>query len=297
MSAEIPGESPATISFSKKCWRVPWITLRKYAETDGEQRAASFAYYALFALFPLIVLFVSVSSQFVDKDEAAKNIIDYISNYIPVSEKGQDEVINAVSSVVNSRKPVGIFAVLAVLWSSLGFFHALVRGVNRAWGTQEYPWWKLPFKNLLMLGIIASALFIGILAPAIVDAVEKYIRSHNPIIGARMIFQTFVYARLLLPSLVLFYGFTMFYKFAPRSHALFGQVWFAALVVTGALQGLRNLFVYYAQNVAHFNVVYGAFGSVVALLMWIYLSGTIIILGGCLCAAQAEVFGKTRKLE
>jgi YihY family inner membrane protein len=128
-----------------------------------------------------------------------------------------------------------------------------------------------------------------------VQALENYIWSRNPVIGAHMIFHIFVYARLLLPSLVLFYAFSMFYKFAPRKHAHFKQIWVAALMVTLALQALRNLFIYYTQHIAHFNVVYGALGSVVALLMWIYLSGMIIILGGCLCAAQDKVFGVKKK--
>jgi Ca2+-transporting ATPase len=267
------------------------MTLRKYAETDGEQRAASFAYYALFALFPLIVLFVTVSSQFVDKNEATNNIIQVIRNYMPIGAEGEDIVINTVSGVVNSRKPVGIFAVLAVVWSSLGFFHALVRGVNRAWGTLEYPWYRLPFKNLVMIGIVASALFIGVVTPAIVQTVESYVRSHNPPVGEKMLAHTFGYARMLLPWVVLFYGLSMFYKFAPRHHPQFGKIWVSALFVTFALQGLRFLFVFYAQRVAHFNVVYGAFGGVMAFLMWIYLSGSIIILGGCMSAAQSEVFG------
>jgi len=38
-----------------------------------------------------------------------------------------------------------------------------------------------------------------------------------------------------------------------------------------------------------FKSVYGTFGSVVALLMWIYLTGAVIILGGCFCAARAEI--------
>jgi len=185
-----------------------------------------------------------------------------------------------------------------VVWSSLGFFHALVRGVNRAWGTYEYPWYRLPFKNLIMVGILASVLFIGIIVPAIIQGIETYVWTHESTEEFGRIIQTFgVYARLLLPSLVMFYGFTMFYKFAPRQHPLFGEVWFAALMVTLALQWLRNVFVVYAQNVRHFQSVYGVFGGVMALLMWIYLSGTIIILGGCLCAVQAEVLGRKGKSE
>jgi YihY family inner membrane protein len=293
MSAKSPSN---IILLLGNTWRVAWGTLRKYAETDGEQRAASFAYYALFALFPLIVLFVTVSSQFVNKAEASNQIIHYIEQYMPMREGGEDAVMKAVTGVVNSRRPAGIFAVLAVVWSSLGFFHALVRGVNRAWGTYEFPWYRLPVKNLVMVAILASVLFIGIIVPAILQAIENYVWTHKSTVNFGIIIQTLgIYARLLLPSCVMFYGFTMFYKFAPRQHRLFGEVWFAALVVTLALQALRNVFVVYAQNGAHFRSVYGVVGGVMAVLMWIYLSGTIIIMGGCLSAVQAEVLGKKGK--
>jgi Ca2+-transporting ATPase len=66
-------------------------------------------------------------------------------------------------------------------------------------------------------------------------------------------------------------------------------VWIEAALVTGALGGLQKLFVFYAGHVTNFNVLYGTFGSVVALLLWIYLTGTVIIAGGCSCAARAEV--------
>jgi len=285
-------ESPLiSLSFLKKTWRVIWLALCKYAHTDGEQRAASFAYYALFALFPLLVLFVTISSQFIDKQEASDKIVKFINNYVPMGDEGEDAVIHTVIGVVNSRTPVGIFAVLALVWGSLGFFHALVRGVNRAWGTFEYPWYRLPFKNLAMVGILASALFIGIIAPVIMQAVQDYLLRENPTIWANM-WHTFNAAQQLLPWLVLFYAFSMFYKFAPRQHPQFSEVWLSALVVTFALQGLRKLFVLYTHSFIHFNKVYGAFGGIVALLMWIYLTGSVIIFGGCLAAARAEILGK-----
>lgn len=290
MSAKPPSK---VISLLGTGWRIVWGTVRKYAETDGEQRAASFAYYALFALFPLILLFITVTSHFVDKREAAHRIINYIDKYLPMDEGGENAVEGVVTGMISSSKPVGIFAGFAVLWSSLGFFHALVRGVNRAWGTHEYPWYRLPFKNLIMVGIVASVLFIGIIVPAIIQGVDTYVETHEAMAEFRYMVQTFgIYARLLLPTLVMFYGLTMFYKFAPRRHPHFGEVWFAAMVVTLSLQCLRSVFVVYAQNVRHFQSVYGVFGGVMALLMWIYLSGTIIILGGCLSAVQAEVLGR-----
>lgn len=280
---------PANASRLHLAGAVVWDALRKYSATDGQQCAASFAYYAFFALFPLIILFVSLGSMFLDENRASTTIIGYVGNYVPVGPDGQNVVTTTINGVIKSRKKVGSFAVLGIIWSSLGFFHSLVRGVNRAWGTHEYPWWRLPIKNLGMVGIVASALLLGIVAPPVVDAVETFMwRHHFDLVGGPL-FVAFKVARFLLPLAVLFYGFSMFYKFAPRRRTLFSEVWAGALVVTILLQLLQHLFVFYARNFAHFNKIYGAFGGVVVLLMWIYLSGSIIIFGGCLCAARAGV--------
>ena len=59
--------------------------------------------------------------------------------------------------------------------------------------------------------------------------------------------------------------------------------------MTLGLHVLQWLFLYYTKNITNFNALYGTFGSVIALLVWIYLSGAIIILGGCLCAARHEI--------
>jgi len=61
------------------------------------------------------------------------------------------------------------------------------------------------------------------------------------------------------------------------------------VLVTLLLQGLQRLFVIYSRNIGEFNRLYGTLGSVIALLMWIYLSGTVIILGGCIAASIYEV--------
>lgn len=274
--------------------RILWLAVWRYFETDGEQRAASFAYYAFFALFPLILFFVMIGSSVLDYAEVANRVMKVVGTYIPVvgdDPHSKGVVFDTIEGVVNSRKRAGAIAVLAIVWGSLGFFHALVRGINRAWGTLEYPWWKLPFKNVLMVLVVGSALFVGVIAPVIVDAVQAFLVRQNFLPGARTLSPAFSLARPLIPVAVLFYAFTMFYKFAPRRKTLLAEVWLAALLVAVGLQGLQALFVLYARNFSNFNKFYGAFGGVVAFLMWIYLSGSMIILGGCLCAVAAELKG------
>jgi len=278
--------------------RILWRALVKYDETDGEQRAASFAYYAFFAMFPLIVFLITLATSFLktekEQTELRDKVMEYVSAYIPQSQDST-VVINTISGVVKSRKSAGIIAFSILAWSAMRFFQALVRGVNRAWGTKEYAWWRLPIKNMFMTAILASALLLGVVAPSVIKIVEDVYKDHANKVGLDfhlawwLAWWVFYLARLIIPILVLFYSFAMFYKFAPQRKTLFREVWGAALFCTVSLEILQRVFVLYTTNITQFNALYGTFGSVVALLLWIYLSGSIIILGGCISAARYEI--------
>ena len=92
----------------------------------------------------------------------------------------------------------------------------------------------------------------------------------------------------VIPLLVVFLSLSLFYRLAPRRPTRFAEVWAAALCATALLRAAESLFVIYIKNFATLNAVYGAFGGIMALLLWIYFSGCIFIFGACLCAAQAE---------
>ncbi len=274
-----------------RIWATVWRSLVKYSETDGEQRAASFAYYALFALLPLTVLLITIGTRFLgDQTKATQAVFQLMSDYMPGLSTGES-VQSTVENFMRSRLGSGLVSFAIVLWCSLRFFQALVTGVNKAWGTKEYDWWRLPLMNLLMVTILSSALLIGIVTPTVINGIDKYYIDHQSFfgfdqgLGARML----NLVRWLLPPLLLFYALALFYKFAPRRKTTFREVWLEAISVTLVLGGLQKLFLIYAGKVAQFNIVYGTFGSVVALLMWIYFTGATIILGGCFCAARAEI--------
>ena len=270
---------------------IAWRAAQKFDETDGEQRAASFAYYAFFAMFPLILLLITIGTTFFDAEFASSKIIAYVSTQIPLEEQDASVILHTIDGVVRSRKSAGFIAFGVLAWTSLRFFQALVRGVNRAWGTKEYSWWRLPIKNLGMLGILTSVLFLGILAPVVLKQIEEFYWAHSRRVGLDFTFLWYVFefAKLLIPILVLFLGMSLFFKYAPRRKTLFVEVWSGALFVTVSLEILQRLFVLYTRNIGNFNALYGTFGSVIALLLWIYLTGAIIILGGCISAARYEI--------
>jgi len=252
-------------------------TFQRYGQIDGEQCAASFAYYAFFSLFPLILLLVVVGTFFVpDRLQAARDVVQQVQAYVPLQAKDKAVLVETVDRAIQNGWRAGILGILALIWSGLRFFQALVIGVNRAWGFKDYNWWKLPLKNLFMIGILISALMLGLVAPLIFNRLRTmFYLDLNLIVGLLPI---------ILPPAILFYGLLMFYKFAPRRSARFSQVWIAALLATLLLELGQNVFAWYLGAFTSFDALYGVFGTIMGLLLWIYFSGVILLLGGCIAA-------------
>ncbi len=266
-----------------------WEAMKRFVEIEGEQHASSFGFYAFFSLFPLILLFVTIGSLFWDHEMVLNYIIENIGHYLPLNSTDRSLVDSTIRGITEKGKGLGAIAVLGLLWTSSRFFHALVRGVNCAWRTKEYPWWRLPIRSFLMLVLVASALFIGVVMPLILTYLPQLTFLRTVFVS-----DLSAMATLFVPSLILFYGLCMFFKFAPRRQTRFGEVVFPAVVTTCLLQVCRALFARYVYEFSNINMVYGAVAIVIVLLLWIYLSGVLIIYGGCLCAVQAEKSGQIR---
>lgn len=268
----------------------------RYSEIDGEQRAASFAYYAFLSLFPLILLLITFGSFFLNNEAAVQQeVLNLVENVYPLSGSERLGIIETVSDFMQKRSGAGLVAIGGLIWTSLRFFQALVRAVNRAWGTKEYSWWRLPLRNLMLVAVVGVSLLIGAITSFVYTGIESYITNHSLGVPTWVIQPVFTFASVdrLVTFVVLSVGLLCFFKIAPRKHPRFRFVWFPAVFSAVLLQLLQLLFELYTTNVAKFNVIYGAFGGAVALLMWVYFSGSVIIFGGCLSAILAEEEGLT----
>jgi len=285
----------------KKPYDIIVKTIHTYGEIDGDQLAAAFAYYVIFSMVPLVALLLTVGSLFFSSDD----VIHTIKRFIPLLDSEQKFLWDGVTRLEKLRGGVSVVSIVILAWSSLTFFQALVRGVNRAWHTVEIPWWQLPIKNLLMIFIIGSALFAGLLIPALLQGVrdallstQSFLYQHFPFLDLQQInvhaFSSLLdLGRYVLGGGVLFYSFSMLYMLAPRWRVRFANVWFPSIIVTLALVLCQIAFVNYLPRFVNYSLVYGSFVGIMMLLLWIYLSGAIILFGGCLCASMAKAEGFT----
>ena len=268
---------------TRRVWSILRFSVKTFLRIDGAQWGGAFAFHAFFSLFPLMVLLVTIASSFIDRDRAGKEVIAYMESYVPISGAMQHRIFDVIAGVINARKHASAIALLILIWGALQCFTTLIHATNRAWDTAVYNWWRTPMKSLVLFGIIAVAVFLGIAVPVLATMAKAWF---FPVYDV----SSWVYGlgSFFIPLLAMFLALSLFYQFAPSRVTRFAEVWAGALCATLLLRAAESLFVIYLKDFATLNAVYGAFGGIMALLLWIYISGCIFIFGACLCVAQAE---------
>lgn len=269
---------------TRRLWAILRFAVDKYFQIDGLQWAAAFAFNGLFSLFPLMVLFLTIASSFVSPERAGKEVLVYLGGYAPINGEMQRRILDTIASVINARGRAGVVAFLILVWSALQCFSTLIQATNRAWGAEVHKWWRLPLKSLVLLGITAAAGLLGMAVPVVMGMRTSWL---FPVHDLRSL----IYGpgSVVIPLVVVFLGLSLFYWLAPRRTTRFAEVWAAALFATVLLRAGERVFVIYLKNFSRLNAVYGAFGGFMALLLWVYISGCIVIFGACLCAGQSEM--------
>jgi Ca2+-transporting ATPase len=267
----------------RSVWNIFYLAIKRFFNIDGTQFAGAFAFNAFFSLFPLIILFVTIASVFIDQNLAEKEITAFIGNYIPISGAMKSYVFETITGVVKAREEMGAVALIILIWTSLQCFVTLVYATNHAWNTVNYNWWRLSLKSLTLLGTTAGTVILSMFIPVLTSMAKGWFFTAN---DSYPWFYNF--GSYFIPLVVVFVSLNLFYKLAPRQSKKYSQVWKAALCATILLQIANSVFVVYLNNFATLNAVYGAFGGIMALLLWIFLSGCVFIFGACLCAIQTE---------
>ena len=260
---------------------LPWPELfrRTIVDTfdDGcPGLAAQLAFYFLLALFPALLFVVSLLA-YLPVDAAFDTIVERMRPFLP------NDVIKLISSEIDkllsgSRQSLLTFAIAGAIWSSSSAMTAVITTLNRAYDIEEFrPWWKT---RLIAIGLsVALAVFV-VIAFALVVGGSDLAAAVASWLGAGDLFQrVWTVAQWPIAFLFVVFAIDLVYYLAPNAETEW--VWITpGSVLATALWLLTSLgFKWYLQYVSNVAVVQGAIGSVIVLLLWLYLSGFAILIG------------------
>ncbi|MEN8613688.1 YihY/virulence factor BrkB family protein [Dehalogenimonas sp. THU2] len=247
--------------------------LRRIAEEwsrdDASDRAGAVAFYAFLSIFPLLLGVVSLMGFFLPNEDIRRAVSDALIHVLPGSA---DFVETTLDAVIELRGVGGIAGVVGLLWSGSNLFAAIRRAVNRAWGIKSERHFVIGKARDLAMVVGTGALFL--LSLTAINLVNFVDESPNPLLNFLVPF-----GGRLIGFLLALLVFLIIYKYVPNTRTIWKWTWPGTILAAVLFQAGTYLFIFFLTNFANYESVYGPLGSVIVLLMWIYISAIILILG------------------
>ncbi|MBL1213325.1 MAG: YihY/virulence factor BrkB family protein [Ignavibacteriae bacterium] len=254
-------------------------TYLQWVDDKALKLAASLSFYSILSLVPLLVIIVSTAGLVLGQQEASSSIITQVRELI--GEKGA--VLFEELMSYSFFKDTGIIPTVisagVLLFGSLGVFIELKESLNIVWGIEVKPGkgFKLFFKNRLLtfpfIFGIGFLLITSLIISALIGAVTKFIGGSIP-----NLIPVLKYSDIAVSLIVFTILFGLLFKFLPDTKIKWSYVWQGALFTSILFNIGKYLIGFYLGNTYYGNV-YGAAGSLVILLIWIYYSSIIFFFG------------------
>ena len=262
-------------------------TLQEMSDDDATHMAAAISYYALVSLFPLTLGLIAIMS-FVQDAPSPDTITSWVTSFLPGSENLVKVNIEAVLAV---RGTIGVFAVLGLFWAGSAIFGGITRSINRAWDVHTDRPLYLSKARQLIMAVLTGLLFMFSTSITTFLRVYERFASINFPFGDMLVSSTSLVILHASSFVLVLAVFLMLYKYMPNTKTYWRYIWLGALVAAILFETTKNLFILYLNTFTNFANIYGTLAPVVALLLWTYLSGLILILG----AELSSEYGRIRR--
>jgi len=251
-------------------------TVRDISRNHTMAFAAALSYYFVLSLFPALILLAAVLVLLPIPD-LFPQILDLLSRVVPSDAMGLVRQITA--SVITSNGGILLsFGLLGVLWSASSGFAALIEALNVAYDVPETrPIWKTrPLALLMALGVgvmLLVALGFQVLGPDF----GRWLAHHfglGPLLRV-----LWPYLRWGATAAFAFGAILATYEIMPNIRHRLTEVLPGAALATGCWVVLSDALGIYFRSFAHFNKTYGTLGAAIVLMVWVYYTAFVVLIG------------------
>ena len=274
------------------------LTYKEAMEEDITTNAAQVAFYFIFALFPLLLFLLSIIGLFLGAaEDVRQELFVYLQQVIPGSAL---ELIKGTLDEVTENGSGGkiTFGAIVALWSASAGIDNIRIALNDVYDlTETRPWWKYKLTSVLLTLGIALLVFFAL---GIVFYGSQFINLLLTPIGFSVssplilnIFSVIIIAGTLILS------FALIYSFAPN-HTPFTWKWITPGAITAIILWLAfsagfRVYLHYFDS---YSKTYGSVGAIIILLLWLYLTALVILIGGIVNSVADKLSeNKTEKEE
>ncbi|MFC6313511.1 YihY/virulence factor BrkB family protein, partial [Paraburkholderia dipogonis] len=262
---------------------------KQFADNRCAAMAASIAFYAAFSLAPTLVMVIAVAGWFFGAEAARGELFDHIHGLL--GDQAAAGVQTIVENAHHSGSAGGIAAIISLVTLVIGAsatFSSLNSALNIVWpntGPRSSSVIALVRVRLISFGLVlgvAFLLIVSLVLDTVITFIGKWLWGDSPYVVIGNLLQ------LGVGLLVLAFAFAGLLKFLPDARVLWRDAFVGGIVAAVLFSAGKKLFALYLAH-AGMATSFGAAGSLAVLLMWLYFSAAVLLLGAEFSAARGRM--------
>lgn len=282
-------------AYFKQLWKVLLASFTGFSKDNGLKLSASLAYYTVFSIAPLLIIVISVAGLVFGQDAATDRLYPQIVRYVGSGPAAQIQDVLKHLALSGKSGIAVVIGVVTLLLGASSIFIEIQDSLNIIWRVKAKPksgWMQLLKNRFVSFSLIISLGFLllaSLIINFIISALQSQIQRFLPGIDS----VTKVVVEVLNLGITLVVITTLFgiiFKFLPDVKIKWrdvrsGAVFTAILFMLG--QYLISLYIQYTAQ----GSAYGAAGSIIVILVWIYYTSAILYIGAEFTQVFAEASG------
>ncbi|HOX81915.1 MAG TPA: YihY/virulence factor BrkB family protein [Chryseolinea sp.] len=274
-------------------WSITKKTVLNFFNGDSFSHASSIAFSTIFSLPAILIIAISIGATFYERDTVKTELLNQVGALI-----GKESTIQIEKIIQNATFDMNSFLARVIgigtlLFSATTVFMALQSSLNSMWGIKSKPqksWLKFIFNRLLSFAMVISLGFV-LLVSLLIDTLLVIFQN----IVARFFdgITTYILSgvNFIVSLLIIIAIFGLMFKVLPDAKIRWRDVWVGATITTILFTLGKYLIGFYIGN-SPINSAYGAAGSLVVILIWVYYSTVIFLLGAEVTSVYATESGR-----
>jgi membrane protein len=274
-------------------WHVSLRAVQDWWQDNCLRLAASLAYYTALSLAPLVLLLVGVVGLVLDRQQVAQQLTTQLEGLM--GPAGRD----LITSILAATSPQGgavatVIGLITLFIGATAVFGELQATMNLIWEVQPAPtsgvwagiwgWLRERIFSLALVFALAFLLLVSLVISAALASAAALFQGPEQALLSRVL-------ELAVSLLVLTFMFALFFKYVPDAEIRWRDVWLGGLL-TAVLFTLGKTAIGVYLGRASVGSAYGAAGSMVVLLVWVYYSALILFFGAEFTQAWATRHGE-----
>lgn len=264
----------------KNMWPILKESFNDFSDNKAFRMSAALAYYTVFSIAPMLIVIISLCDIFYGRDAIEGTIFQHIQGFIGVDAALQIEQIIRNATISRDISWASVIGICALIFAATGVFAEIQDSINQIWRLKAKPkkgWLKLIINRVLSFSMVVSLgfiLLVSLIINSLLDLVGQQLIRLFPGIAVYLAYGINIFITFVTISAL----FAIIFKVLPDARIQWRDVIIGSFT-TATLFMFGKFAISYYLGKTHISTTYGAAGSVVIILLWVYYSAMILYFG------------------